>query len=79
MDSHILPVGWCVGTGTSKTGTGTGSCSAPTAAWAGTANGGATDAAGWREAGSMDLSGAPLSVSSRVGAASVTVGACPPM
>lgn len=77
MDSHILPVGWCVGTGTSKTGTGTGSCSTNPPPWAGTANGGATDAAGWREAGSMDLSGAPLSVSSRVGAASVTVGGLP--
>jgi hypothetical protein len=70
-------VGWCLGTGTSKTGTGAGSCSTNPPPWAGTANGGATDAAGWREAGNMDASGAPLNVSSRLGAASVTVGGLP--
>jgi pectate lyase/pectin methylesterase-like acyl-CoA thioesterase len=70
---HILPVGWCVGTGTSKTGTGTGGCSSNPPPWAGTADGGATDSAGWREFGSMDLGGAPLDVSARLGTASVKV------
>lgn len=77
MGPHILPVGWCVGTGTSKTGTGQGSCGSNPPPWAGTANGGATDAAGWREAGSMDLAGAPLNVAGRLGAATVTVGGLP--
>lgn len=71
---HILPLGWCVGTGTSKTGTGQGSCSSNPPPWAGTANGGATDQAGWREWNSMDLAGAPLNVSGRLGLATVTVG-----
>ena len=74
MGTHILPVGWCVGTGSSKTGTGQGSCGSNPPPWAGTANGGATDAAGWREWGSMDLSGAALDVSARLGLATVTVG-----
>lgn len=74
---HILPVGWCVGTGTSKTGTGSGSCGSNPPSYAGTAHGGSTDAAGWREAGSMDLSGAPLNVSQRLGMAMVTVGGAP--
>lgn len=73
MDSHILPVGWCVGTGTSRTGTGTDACSTNPPPWAGTADGGATDAAGWRERGSMDLTGALLDVSARIGVAAVTV------
>jgi pectin methylesterase-like acyl-CoA thioesterase len=77
MDSHILPVGWCVGTGTSKTGTGTGSCSTNPPSWAGTATGASTDAAGWREWGSMDLAGLPLNVSGRLGLATVTVGGLP--
>ena len=74
MDSHILPEGWCVGTGTSKTGTGTGACSSNPPPWAGTSNGGATDAAGWRERGSMDLSGQPLNTAARLGWATVNVG-----
>ncbi len=77
MGSHILPVGWCVGTGTSRTGVGTGSCSTNPPPWAGTANGGATDAAGFREWGSMDAGGAPLNLSGRVGAAIVNVGSVP--
>jgi pectate lyase/pectin methylesterase-like acyl-CoA thioesterase len=77
MGPHILPAGWCVGTGTSKTGTGTGSCSSNPPPWAGTADGGATDAAGWREFGSMDLNGAPLDVSARLGTASVKVAGVP--
>ncbi|HEY0957484.1 MAG TPA: hypothetical protein VGE36_22225 [Roseateles sp.] len=74
MGPHILPVGWCVGTGTSKTGTGQGACSSNPPPWAGTANGGATDAAGWREWGSKDLDGNPLNTSARLAAATVTVG-----
>lgn len=70
---HILPVGWCVGTGTSKTGTGTGSCSSNPPPWAGTTNGGATDAAGWREWGSKDLDGNPLNTAARLGLANVVV------
>lgn len=77
MGAHILPAGWCVGTGTSKTGTGTGACSSNPPPWAGTADGGATDTAGWREFGSMDLGGAPLDVSARVGVASVKVAGVP--
>lgn len=77
MGPHLLPVGWCVGTGTSRTGTGQGSCGSNPPPWAGTANGGATDAAGWREAGSMDLAGAPLNVAARLGAATVTVSGLP--
>ena len=73
MDSHILPAGWCVGTGTSKTGTSAGTCGSNPPSWAGTADGGTTDAAGWREFGSMDLSGAPLDVSARIGTVPVTV------
>ncbi len=74
MGPHILPVGWCVGTGTSKTGTGQGACSSNPPPWAGTANGGATDAAGWREWGSKDLDGNPLNTAARLAAATVTVG-----
>jgi len=74
---HILPVGWCVGTGTSRTGTGQGSCGSNPPPWAGTANGGATDAAGWREVGSLDLNGVPLGLSARLGLAQVTVGGLP--
>jgi hypothetical protein len=77
MDSHVLPIGWCVGTGTSRTGVGTGSCSTNPPPWAGTANGGSTDAAGWREWGSADLAGAPLDVSARLGAAIVNVAGLP--
>ena len=77
MGTHILPVGWCVGTGTSKTGVGTGSCGTNPPSWAGTANGGTTDAAGWREIGSTDLAGAPLDVSGRLGVASVKVATVP--
>ncbi len=77
MGPHILPVGWCVGTGTSKTGTGTGNCSSNPPPWAGTADGGATEAVGWREYGSLDLDGAPLDVSARLGLASVKVGGVP--
>lgn len=73
MGSHILPVGWCVGTGTSKTGVGTGSCGSNPPPWAGTADGAATDAVGWREFGSTDLFGNPLDVSARLGVASVKV------
>lgn len=73
MGPHILPVGWCVGTGTSKTGTGTGGCGSNPPPWSGTADGAATDAAGWREFGSMDLGGAPLDISARLGLASVKV------
>lgn len=73
MGSHILPAGWCVGTGTSKTGVGTGGCGSNPPSWAGTADGGTTDTVGWREFGSMDLNGAPLDVSARLGVASVKV------
>ncbi len=73
MGSHILPVGWCVGTGTSKTGVGTGACGSNPPSWAGTADGGTTDTVGWREFGSMDLSGAPLDVGARLALASVKV------
>lgn len=74
MGPHVLPAGWCVGTGTSKTGQGTGSCGSNPPPWAGTADGGATDAAGWREYGSLDLAGAPLDTSARVGWSVVKVG-----
>lgn len=74
MGPHILPVGWCVGTGTSRTGTGTGSCGSNPPPWAGTASGGATDAAGWREWGSKDLDGNPLNTAARLGLANVVVG-----
>lgn len=74
---HILPVGWCVGTGTSKTGTGTGTCGTNPPSWAGTTNGGSTDAAGWREVGSKDLDGNVLNVSARLGAATVNVSGVP--
>lgn len=77
IDSHILPVGWCAGTGTSRTGTGTGTCGSNPPPWAGTADGGATDVAGWRELGSMDLDGAPLDVSGRLGVATVTASGTP--
>lgn len=77
IGSHILPIGWCSGTGTSKTGTGQGACSTNPPPWAGTANGGATDAAGWREWGSKDLDGNPLNTSARLGLATVTVGGSP--
>jgi pectate lyase/pectin methylesterase-like acyl-CoA thioesterase len=74
---HILPVGWCVGTGTSRTGQGTGTgCSTNPPPWAGsegTADGGATDAGGWREFNSTDLVGAPLDLSARLGSAVVRV------
>ncbi len=73
MGPHILPVGWCVGSGTSKTGTGTGGCGSNPPPWSGAADGGATDRAGWREFGSMDLAGAPLDVSGRLGVAPVKV------
>lgn len=73
MGSHILPVGWCVGTGTSKTGAGTGSCSSNPPPWAGTTDGAATDAVGWREYGSTDLNGAPLNISARLSQGLVTV------
>lgn len=74
MGPHILPVGWCVGTGTSKTGTGTGSCGSNPPPWAGTADGAATDAVGWREYGSTTLAGAPLDVSGRLSQGVVVVG-----
>ena len=77
MGAHILPVGWCVGNGTSKTGVGTGSCGSNPPPWAGTANGGTTDAAGWREFASTDLAGAPLDASGRLGLASVKVATVP--
>jgi pectate lyase/pectin methylesterase-like acyl-CoA thioesterase len=77
MGPHILPVGWCVGTGTSKTGVGTGSCSSNPPPWSGTGDGAATDTAGWREFGSMDLNGAPLDVSGRLGVAPVKVAGVP--
>ncbi len=77
MDSHILPVGWCFGTGTSKTGTSAGTCGSNPPPWSGTADGGSTDAAGWREYGSMDLSGALLDVSARPGATPVTLNGSP--
>jgi pectate lyase len=73
MDSHILPVGWCVGTGTSKTGTSAGTCGTNPPPWSGTTDGGSTDAAGWREFGSTDLSGAPLDLNTRLGTTSVTL------
>jgi pectate lyase/pectin methylesterase-like acyl-CoA thioesterase len=73
MDSHILPVGWCVGTGTSKTGTSAGSCGSNPPPWSGTADGASTDAAGWREFGSTDLTGASLDVSARLGLTPVTL------
>lgn len=74
MGPHVIPAGWCVGTGTSKTGQGTGPCGSNPPPWAGTADGGATDAAGWRESGSMDLAGAPLDTGARVGWSVVKVG-----
>lgn len=77
MGPHILPAGWCVGTGTSKTGTGTGTCGSNPPSWAGTADGGTTEAVGWREFGSMDLAGAPLDVSARLGVQSVKVNGVP--
>jgi hypothetical protein len=73
MDSHILPVGWCVGTGTSKTGTSAGTCGTNPPLWSGTPDGGSTDAAGWREFGSTDLGGTPLDVNSRLSSTSVTL------
>ena len=73
MGAHILPVGWCVGNGTSKTGVGTGSCGSNPPPWSGTADGATTDTAGWREFGSMGLDGAPLDVGARLGLASVKV------
>ena len=73
MDAHILPIGWCAGTGTSKTGTGAGTCGTNPPPWSGTVGGGTTDAAGWRESGSTDLTGAPLDLTGRLGMAAVTV------
>lgn len=75
MGSHILPEGWCVGTGTSKTGTGTGTCGSNPPSYAGGSDGQTSDAAGWREYGSMDASGAPLNVSARLGIQAVKVNA----
>ncbi|MBT9491427.1 MAG: Ig-like domain-containing protein [Paucibacter sp.] len=77
MDAHILPIGWCVGTGTSKTGVGTGACGTNPPSYAGTANGGTTDAAGWRESGSTDMSGVALNVAARLSSQSVKVGGVP--
>ena len=77
MDSHVLPLGWCVGTGTSKTGAGTGTCGTNPPSWAGTATGATTDAAGWREWMSTDLNGLPLNVSGRLGQAVVTLAGVP--
>lgn len=77
MDAHILPVGWCVGTGTSKTGTSNGTCGSNPPPWSGTADGGSTDAAGWREFNSMDLTGAPADVSARLGVTPVTLNGSP--
>ncbi len=77
VDSHILPLGWCVGTGTSKTGVGTGACGSNPPSYAGTANGGSTDAAGWRESGSSDMNGVALNVAARLNSQSVKVGAAP--
>ncbi len=74
MGPHILPVGWCVGTGTSRTGTGTGACSTNPPPWSGQGNGSSVDAAGWREWGSLDLAGAPLDTSARLGLGVVNVG-----
>lgn len=74
MGPHILPAGWCVGTGTSKTGTGTGTCGSNPPPWSGVGDGGSTEAAGWREFGSMDLAGAPLDLGARLGLATVKVG-----
>lgn len=74
---HILPVGWCVGTGTSRTGTGTGSCGSNPPPWSGAGDGGATDSVGWREWGSTDLNGQPLDLSQRLGLATVQVGGLP--
>jgi len=71
---HILPVGWCVGTGTSRTGTSAGACSTNPPPWSGQGNGSSVDAAGWREWGSLDLAGAPLDVSGRLGLVAVNVG-----
>jgi pectin methylesterase-like acyl-CoA thioesterase len=73
MDAHILPVGWCVGTGTSRTGTAAGTCGTNPPSWSGTVDGGSTDAVGWRESGSTDLNGTPLDVSGRLGVAAVTL------
>lgn len=73
MGNHILPQGWCVGSGTSRSGTGTGSCGSNPPPWAGTADGGATEQAGWREYGSQDLDGAPLDLSARLAVATVRV------
>ena len=77
MDSHILPVGWCFGTGTSKTGTSAGACGTNPPPWSGTADGGSTDAAGWREYNSMDLAGSLLDVSSRPGLTQVALSGTP--
>lgn len=74
---HILPVGWCVGTGTSRTGAGTGACGTNPPPWSGVGNGGATEAAGWREFGSMDLAGQPLNTAARLGLATVNVAGVP--
>jgi hypothetical protein len=73
MGAHILPQGWCVGSGTSRSGTGTGSCGSNPPPWAGTADGGATEQAGWREYGSQDLDGAPLDLSARLAVVTVRV------
>lgn len=72
MGSHILPIGWCVGNGTSKSGTGTGACGSNPPPYAGGTNGAATDAAGWREYKSTDLAGALLDVSGRLASQNVT-------
>ncbi|MEK8028740.1 hypothetical protein [Pseudaquabacterium rugosum] len=77
MGGHILPVGWCVGTGTSRTGTAAGSCGSNPPPWSGTADGGATETTGWREWGSLDAQGAPLDVSARLGTVTVTAGGLP--
>lgn len=74
---HILPIGWCVGTGSSRTGTGAGSCGSNPPPWSGVGDGGATDSAGWREWGSMDLNGQPLDLSQRLGLATVQQGGLP--
>ncbi|MGN6827684.1 pectate lyase family protein [Paucibacter sp. M5-1] len=74
IGAHILPIGWCVGSGSSKTGQGTGGCGSNPPPWAGGSDGGASDTAGWREIGSLDLDGAPLDLSARLGSATVKLG-----
>lgn len=74
MGSHVLPIGWCVGTGTGRVARATGAtCSSNPPSYSGAADGASTATLGWRESGSMDLDGNPLSLAGRLTSLPVTL------